>query len=151
MTLNPDVAQQEALVYRLGSERLALALEAVEETTRAAEVTPVPGMPPSVLGVINIRGQVLPVISLRRHFSLPEEPIRVWQSFVIARAGRRRVVLVVDEVCAVTALAGADIACAAEVLQAETPIRGIAKLPDGLMLIHDLEQFLASLNPVLSP
>ena len=52
------------LLARLGAERYAFPVEAVREVVRDGDVTPVPGAPPAIRGVHNLRGEVLPVVEL---------------------------------------------------------------------------------------
>jgi purine-binding chemotaxis protein CheW len=62
---------------RAGGEDYALPVEAVREVAQLGDVTPVPGAAPAVLGVRNLRGQVLPVADLRALLDLPRsEPAR---------------------------------------------------------------------------
>ena len=65
----------QLVVFRLNGQRYALPLAAVERIVCAVEVTPLPGAPPVVLGVINVAGCVLPVFNIRRRFLLPEREV----------------------------------------------------------------------------
>src|SRR4051812_43539785 len=86
------------LMLRLDDRHYGLALEQVGRITRAAEVTPVPGLGAATLGVVNIQGVVLPVISLRRRLGLPDRPLAVTDQFIVAATARRPIVLVADGV-----------------------------------------------------
>ena len=86
------------LGYRLGDDRFGLPVETIVRIIRAVEVTPVPGFPDYALGVINVQGQVMPVISMRKKFNLSDKAVQLSDRFIIARAGARSVVLVADEV-----------------------------------------------------
>jgi purine-binding chemotaxis protein CheW len=125
--------------FRLGDGRHALALDAVERAIRAAAVTPLPGMPEPMLGIVDLAGDLLPVLSVRRRLGLSEDPVAPEHHFLVARMGARRVALVVDEVEAVLERSWVrppqDIGLRG--------LRGIVQLDDGLVLIHDLEAFFA--------
>jgi len=131
------------LGYRLGEERFGLLLESVLRVVRAVEVTPVPGIPDCALGVINVQGQVMPVISMRKKFRLPDKPIQLSDRFIIARAGKRSIILVADEVEKLFDLAPGNMTASNGILPSIPDFRGVAKLPDGLLLIHDLEGLLS--------
>lgn len=131
------------LGYRLGDSRFGLPAETVLRVIRAVEVTPVPGFPSCALGVINVQGQVMPVISMRKIFGLPDKPVRLSDRFVIALAGKRSVVLVTDDVENLFEMALDTIADSNKILPSDGHFRGVAKLPDGLLLIHDLAGLLS--------
>jgi purine-binding chemotaxis protein CheW len=130
------------LVFTLDDQRYALYLSAVEKTVRAVEVTPLPKCPDIVLGVINFRGRVVPVINIRKRFRLPEREMELSDHLIIARTSRRSVALAVDSVLDILKLADRDIIPAGEVLPAMDYVQGVAKLQDGMVLIHDLDRFL---------
>lgn len=137
----PDPAQ--LVVFRLDMQRYALVLSSVDRIVRAVAVTALPKAPDIVLGVIDVAGRVLPVLNLRRRFGLPEREIDLASQFLIARTSRREVVLVVDEAQEVTARLDADIIDSTQIVPGLTHVRGVARLSDGLVLIHDLEKFLS--------
>jgi purine-binding chemotaxis protein CheW len=86
---------------RVAGEHYALAVEQVLEVADLGEITPLPGSPPEIAGVFNLRGQVLPVVALAMTLGLaPAEPSRI----VVAEIGERRAGLAVDEVLDVVAL-----------------------------------------------
>jgi len=131
------------LGYRLGEDRFGLPVDSVLRIIRAVEVTPVPGFPSCAIGVINVQGQIMPVISMRKKFNLPDKPVRLSTRFIIAKAGTRSVVLVADEVETLFELAPGTMADSSEILPSVPQFRGVAKLPDGLLLIHDLARLLS--------
>ncbi len=133
----------ELVTIRLDDNRYALPLASVERVVRAVEVTPLPKAPAIVLGVVDVQGQVVPVINIRRRFGLPERAPGLTDQFVIAHTARRSLALVADAVtdvitCRVPDLAGAD-----GILPGVEYVEGVAKLEDGLTLIHDLDKFLS--------
>lgn len=138
-----DVTQ--LLVFLLDGQRYALPLDAVERTIRAAAITPLPQAPAIVLGVLDLRGTILPVLNVRRRFRLPERDIRPSDQFLIARAGERSVALVIDAAAEVLELSPAQIVAADTLAPGLEHVQGVARMNDRLVLIHDLETFL-SLN-----
>lgn len=136
-------AVRQLLVFRLGEQRYALPLEAVERIVRAVEVTPLPGVPAVVLGVIDVQGRVLAVLSIRRRFGLAQSDIVVGDHFVLARTTRRTVALVIDEAQGVIEHPADEIFGSAQIAFGAGTIQGVVKLEDGLVLIHDLETFLS--------
>jgi purine-binding chemotaxis protein CheW len=81
---------------RAGGEDYALSVDSVLEVSELGDVTPVPGASPEVLGVRNLRGQVIPVIDLATVFGLDGEAER--ERIVVAEDGERRAALAVETV-----------------------------------------------------
>ncbi len=133
------------VVFRLDEQRYALPLAAVERIVRAAETTLLPNAPPIVLGAVDVEGHVLPVLNVRRRFGLREREIGPADQFLIARTARRTLVLVVDDTLGVIERAQAEIIGSDHIVPGLKQFQGVVRLDDGLVLIHDLEQFL-SLN-----
>ncbi len=133
----------ELVVFRLDDQRYALRRGAAERFVRAVEVTPLPGAPAIVLGAIDVGGSVLPVISLRRRFGLPEREIDVDDQFLIARTSSRTVALVVDEALGVITVPAEVITAAGRIVAGLEHVQGVVTLDDGLVLIHDLETCLS--------
>jgi purine-binding chemotaxis protein CheW len=95
-----DVGESQFLVFRLGDEEFGLPISAVDEVARAPEhITRVPKTPKFLEGVINLRGEVLPVVDQRRRFDLPPlDGDRQGQRLVVVRSERHRAGLIVDAV-----------------------------------------------------
>jgi purine-binding chemotaxis protein CheW len=106
-------------------------------------IAPLPKAPPIVEGVINLRGTLVPVLDLRQRFGLPSVPVAPEQHLVIARTGRRVVALRVDRALAFVDVDERAIVPPERVAPGAEHVAGIAKLPDGLLVIHDLDRFLS--------
>src|SRR6185295_4909403 len=72
--MDTTLAVTKYLTFMLGREEYGLPVLKVREIIKALEVTRVPQVPDHVLGVVNLRGRVIPVIDLRRKFGLPVQP-----------------------------------------------------------------------------
>lgn len=139
----PSLLLSQLVIFRLDDRRYALPLSVVERVIRAVEITPLPKAPEIVLGVINLRGRIIPVVNLRRRFRLPERDLRLSDHFIIALTSRRVIALVVDAVTAVMECPGEAVTPAGDVLPHLEYVAGVVALADGLVLIHDLDQFLS--------
>jgi purine-binding chemotaxis protein CheW len=131
------------VVFRLGDQRYALSLAAVERVIFAVEVTVLPNAPSIVLGVINVAGNIIPVLNLRRRFGLIEREIGPADQFLIVQKVRQTVALVIDEALEVIERPEHDIMGAAPIVPGVDQIQGLIKLADGLVLLHDLEKILS--------
>ena len=131
------------IVFALDELRYALHLAAVDRVVEAVEITPLPGAPGVVHGVINIGGQIVAAVDIRRRLHLPEREIQVSDQMILARTPNRPVAILVDTVVGLLECAGREIVQAESIVPGVEHIEGIVKLEDGIMLIHDLDKFLS--------
>ncbi|MHB1291119.1 MAG: chemotaxis protein CheW [Sulfuricella sp.] len=131
------------VVFILDGRRYALHLSAVDRTVRMVDITPLIKAPDIVLGVVNIQGRIIPVINVRRRFSLPEREIALTDQLIVAHTARRPVALVADAVLDVVECSGQNLVTAESILPEVEYVEGVVKLKDGLIFIHDLDKFLS--------
>lgn len=131
------------LVFTLDDNRYALLAENVREVVRAVAIARLPKAPSIIEGVINVRGVLVPVLDIRRRFGLPARPLDPAQHLIVATAGGRTVALRVDRVHDLVDVRANDIEMAEPVAPGAEHVAGIARLAHGLLVIHDLEGFLA--------
>jgi purine-binding chemotaxis protein CheW len=131
------------LVFAVADMRHALFLSGVEKVELAAEVTPFPEAPRVVIGAINWRGQILPVLSMRRRLHLPERRVMASDRIIIVQSSRRRIALMVDEVIGVRPAERSDFTNADALSEGLGCVTGAVRTEDGIVLIHDLELFLS--------
>lgn len=131
------------VMFWLDDQRYAVHLGAVERVVRAAETVQLPKAPRVVLGVINVQGSVIPVVDLRIRFGRPARGLKVSDHFLLAQTVRRSVALWVDQVAAVIGVPEDQLIAAETVLPHLPYVKGLLKLEDGLILIHDLDTFLS--------
>ena len=133
----------ELLVFDLDGRLYGLSSDVVVEVVRAVAVSPLPNGPRVVTGVMNLRGRLVPVFDLRVRFGLAPLPIEPSEHFIVADAGHRRVALRVDRVMKLAVVPQADLEPTEAVVSGTEHVSGIAKLPEGIVLIHDLGAFLS--------
>ena len=131
------------VVFGIEGQRYALPLHAVERVLPMVAVSPLPQAPAVALGVMNLHGQVLPVLDLRRRFGLPPRDYGLTARLLVTRTGRRILALAVDEVLEVREVTPETITRPDAVLPGIGHLAGIVALVDGLLFIHDLEACLS--------
>jgi purine-binding chemotaxis protein CheW len=131
------------LLLEVDGIRLALPLDSVAEILRAVAITPLPGAPPVVEGVISVRGEIVPVLNLRARLGLKSRRVSTSDRLAVAHAGSRRVAVRVDKVDWLVDIDPASIRPADELTSGLNHIKGVTQLDGGLVLIHDLETFLS--------
>lgn len=143
MTTAVAQLQLEVLTFEVGGQPYALPASTVRELVRAVSVVSLPKAPPIVEGVINVRGSIVPVLDIRTRFRLSPKPLEHTDHFVLAWAGRRLVAIRADRALDLLRLDAEQIEDAKVAVPGAEYIAGVAKLADGLLLIHDLETFLS--------
>lgn len=127
----------------IDGRRYAVELSRVERVLRMVASTPLAKAPAIVVGVFDYAGELVPVLNVRRRFGLPERAPALADQLLLMHTARRLVAFAVDAVEPVCVVAAEQVAPAEGVVPGLEHVRGIARLPDGLVLVHDLETFLA--------
>lgn len=130
------------VVFRIDAQRCALELQGVERVLPMVLVSPLPGAPDVVAGVVSLHGLLLPVLDLGGRFGLAP---RAWDPsgrLLVARAPRRLVAVAVDEVLGVEPVDVGAVAPPPLQGPSGSPLEGIWTLPDGLVFIFDLASLL---------
>jgi purine-binding chemotaxis protein CheW len=130
------------IVFTLDEKKFALLLDTLERVVRAVDITILPGLPPIVRGIINYKGNILPVFDIRPRFHLTQREIRPEDYFLIVNTAGRTIALMVDNV--IDTMQNPTLETIAPIGELnETPfLSGIIKMADGIMLIPDLNNIL---------
>ncbi|WP_257451131.1 chemotaxis protein CheW [Archangium lipolyticum] len=139
----PTPPPREVLLFTLEGQRYALPAGDVRELVRAVRLTPLPRAPAVVEGLLDLRGELLPVLDMRRRFRLPARPLSSLDHLVVAQAGSRHVALRVDRAEGLLTLEPALFDETPRALPGVGYVAGALKLTDGLVLVHDLRTFLS--------
>jgi len=93
---------QQYVIVELGAEKHAMAISDIHEIIKMQKITEVPDDRPFLKGVTNLRGKIMPVISLRNRFGLEEAEAERKTRIVVVRHGEEMVGIIVDGVSQVT-------------------------------------------------
>ncbi len=104
-----DGALAQLCTFRVGGEDYAIDIMRLREIITPLPVTPVPRAPSFVEGVIRLRGDVIPILDVRRRLGLPVTPPTRKTKVLIVHVAGRRLGLIVDEVTEVLRLPRAEI------------------------------------------
>src|SRR4051812_38209164 len=91
-----ETALIHLLRFGLDGQHYALNLQTVERVIRAVELSVLPGSPPVIRGVFNLRGRIIPVADPRRRLGLPEREIALDDRIIIARTPMRLLGMLAD-------------------------------------------------------
>jgi len=97
-------ASLEVLEFRLAQERYALENRWVQEVCPLKELTPLPCTPPFVLGIVNVRGRILPVLDLKKFFDLPEQGLTDLHRIILVRGNDLELGLLADVIVGVRSI-----------------------------------------------
>ena len=132
-------AKAALLLFTLGDQRHALPLSHIDRVVLAVAVTPLAGAPDPVLGVINLQGQIIPVISGRKWLGLPERPVQLNDRLIIALVAERKVAVLVDHVQGVVTHSSSDEVQSGDLLPGLSGPASVIKGDGGLILMHPLQ------------
>lgn len=131
---------RRALVFRIDDQRYALPAEDVAEVLAAVTIARLPKAPAVVEGIIDLRGRLVPVLDLRARFRHPPRALDLSDRLVVARAAGRLVALRVDEAIGLEPMG--QVRALDGLVPRAGYVAGVARLDDGLVLVHDLATFL---------
>jgi len=142
LKVDDDVIQW--VTFRLADENYGIAVMQVQEVLRMTEITPVPGAPEYVLGIINLRGNVVTVIDTRQRFGLPPQEVDDASRIIIIESGEQVVGLLVDSVAEVVYLKGSEIESSPNVGSDESSkyIQGVHSDQGELLILVDVNKLL---------
>jgi purine-binding chemotaxis protein CheW len=132
----------QILVFTLEELLYAISLNAVVKVIHAIEIRYLPNAPEIITGIINVRGQIIPVVDIRKRFNLADHEIDLNDRLVIANTVKRQVAILVDTVIGIRDMEPRQFEVAKKILPFAKHISGVAKVDDGLIFIYDLERFL---------
>lgn len=141
--LNDEVLQW--VTFKLESETYGINVMQVQEVLRYSEIAPVPGAPLYVLGIINLRGNVVTVIDTRARFGLESCEVTDNTRVVVIESEKQVIGILVDSVAEVVYLKASEIDIAPNVGNEESAqfIQGVSNRDGELLILVDLDKLLS--------
>ncbi len=132
------------VTFRLAGETYGINVMQVQEVLRHSEIAPVPGAPAYVLGIINLRGNVVTVIDTRHRFGLESGELTENTRIVIIEADNHVIGILVDSVAEVVYLRQSEVETAPNVGNDESAkfIQGVCHKNDELLILIELDKLL---------
>lgn len=131
--------------FQLDGEEYGIDILKVQEINRITEITKIPQSPDFVEGVINLRGNVIPIIDLRKRFNMPHKEYDKQTRIVVGEIGDRTVGFIVDAVSEVIRLPENTIEPPPNIMSDDRTdyILGVGKLDDRLLMLLDIDKILS--------
>ncbi len=140
--------QVQLVSFNLGQEEFGIDILKVQEINRMVKITKVPQAPSYVEGVINLRGKVIPVIDLRRKFSLAESEYDQNTRIVVADVSGHVIGMVVDAVSEVLRIPRSTMEPPPEIVTGVDSeyISAVVKLEEKLLIFLDISKIAAEVS-----
>lgn len=132
------------VMFTASSQTFALPAADVDQVLRMAAPTRVPGAPAWVRGVLNVHGELVPVLDVAARLGAAPRDARPDEQLLVLSRGGRRVALQVERVLEVRELPDAGLAHLPGWAAGAPPLAGAALLPDGVILVQSIEPWLAA-------
>lgn len=145
-SVDGDSEQHEVLTFTLGAEEYAIDILSVQEISGYGRVTAIANAPPFIKGVINLRGDIVPIIDLRIKFGLGQVSYNEFTVVIILNVGQRVVGVVVDAVSDVVTLAAGEVKPPPQLSSALdlTYLKGVATHGEQMLILVDIERLITS-------
>lgn len=136
--------EERVVVFKLGKEAFGIDIYSIRTLVKPQEIYPVPHMPDYLVGLTNLRGEIVPVIDLRNRLGLPQKSYSDSTRFVVAEKREEPICLIVDDVSGIEHFAPQNLEEPSSVISSvdTTYLFAIAKSNDQLVLLLDLDQVL---------
>ncbi len=130
-----SVGSADAVEFLLAHERYAFYFSHVREACFVKEITPLPGVPPFVAGIVSVRGRILSVIDLKKFFDLSDRGLSDLNRLIVLSSGRMEFGILADAILGIRSLASEELQPALPTLTGtrEAYLKGISR--DGLIVL----------------
>jgi purine-binding chemotaxis protein CheW len=138
--------QQEFLTFVLGKENYALDIMTVKEIRGYEEVTKIANAPSYIKGVLNLRGDIVPIVDLRLKFNVGEATYDEFTIVIMLMVGERIVGIVVDEVSDVIKVNDSEIKAPPEfgVAFDSAYLHGLASINEQMVILVNIQKLISS-------
>ena len=136
------VQEEQLVVFQLNNQQYALPINETQEIIRMAEVTRLPNTNYYIEGIINLRGTILPVISLNRRLGLPETEQNEDTRIIVVENKGNKVGMIVDSVLEVGRYTESEVEPPNMIGDDVDFLRGVVKKDDQLWLLINLDTVL---------
>jgi purine-binding chemotaxis protein CheW len=155
-TTTTKTGSQQVLTFVLGSETYGVDILRVQEIRGWSSVTKIPHAPPHVLGVLNLRGSIVPIVDMRMQFNLERAEYTAVTVIIVlsvqSRKGKRDFGVVVDGVSDVVDVDDSQVKPAPDLgcREATEHIRGLMPVADKMVVLLDIDRLISGQLPSTS-
>ncbi len=147
----PLAEVHEVVVFILAGQRYALPIEAVQEIQQIVAMGEVPDRTPGLVGVVNLRGEVVPAIDMRQLFGMDERPLALETPMIITHSLGGLVALIVDEVEDVATIPAGCMQRPDEIYELADRMLGVCRLETEFVFVLDPHALVPQRAAVATP
>ena len=151
---NENVEQDniQLIIFSVGQEEYGLEIDKIQEVIRLRSIKKLPSTPGFILGVMNLRGNIIPVVGLREKFGLEKQESGTFTRIIVVNHKDKLVGMVVDEVNQVISINPENIEDNPDIVNEKTKalVRGVAKANDRIIILVELDYLLFSASEIES-
>ncbi|KIL47527.1 chemotaxis protein [Jeotgalibacillus campisalis] len=146
--LESGTNELEIIEFQIDQHRYGINVIKVKEIIQPVPVTPIPHAHPYVMGIIQLRGEVLPVVDIRKVLGAPIQEKMSQEKFIVSEYNQQKIVFQVDNVSMIHRVSWDQIEKPSQMYQNEaTLVIGVIKRQEEMLLLLDFEQILLQINP----
>lgn len=146
--LESGTNELEVVEFGIGKNRFGINVIKVKEILNPVPITQVPHSHPSVEGIIDIRGEVVPVVDVAHALGFPASENPEYDKFILAELNQTKIVFHVHRVTQIHRISWENIEKPKKMYQGlDTQITGVINMEDGMLLLIDFEKIVADINP----
>lgn len=136
------MAELQFVVFRLGNEEYGVNIMQVKEIVPYKEPVKVPNAPNFIEGIINLRGQIIPIVNLKKRFNIPGESVCEETRIIVMNIDSKQVGFIVDDASEVRTISEEDIENAPDIIAGieRKYITGIGKIGERILILLDLDK-----------
>ncbi|MDG5473103.1 chemotaxis protein [Jeotgalibacillus sp. ET6] len=146
--LESGTNELEIIEFEINHNRYGINVIKVKEIIQPAAITPIPHAHPFVMGIIQLRGEVLPVVDIRKVLGAARQEKVPHQKFIVSEFNQQKIVFQVDNVSMIHRISWDQIEKPSQIYQNEaSQVIGVIKRENEMLLLLDFEQILLEINP----
>lgn len=146
--LESGTNELEIVEFEVANNKFGINVIKVKEIIQPIPVTFIPHVHPHVEGIIQLRGEVLPVVDMLKVLGIPTENRNPQQKYIVAEFNKQRVVFHVDNVTQIHRISWDQIEKPSDMYQGGTSqVIGVIKARDEMILLLDFERIMVDINP----
>ncbi|CAM3062200.1 chemotaxis protein [Filibacter tadaridae] len=146
--LESGTNELEIIEFEMGQNRYGINVIKVKEIILPVPVTPIPHSHPSIEGIIQLRGEVLPVINMEKVMGLPKKMSKSEGKYIVATFNKQQVVFHVHDVSQIHRISWDQIEKPSDIYTADfSQVIGVIKRQNEMLLLLDFEKIVLEINP----
>lgn len=146
--LESGTNELEIVEFGIGKNKFGINVIKVKEIINPAPIIPIPHAHPNVEGIIELRGEVLPVVNVEKALGLPASANPAQDKFIVTEFNKQKIVFHVHSVTQIHRISWNQIEKPSDMYQGpESPIIGVIKMNGEMVLLLDFEKIVTEINP----